>query len=163
MTQGFSGCEIVELSVQIEKNGKDFYLEIAKLTDDPDAKAAVEYLAHAEERHIKVFSEMFDATCEYSPQGAYPDEYFAFMNSLASSYVFTQKDKGKEIASKTKDFAEGINLGIQFEKDSILFYEGMRRILPGKDQEKIEQIIGEEKSHLRQLCMLKGGCRDEKG
>jgi rubrerythrin len=92
---------------------------------------------------------------KYEPPEAYPGEYFAYMNALASSYVFTQKDKGEEAAKNTKNDEEAIGLGIGFEKESILFYVGMKKVVPEHDHKVIDELIMQEQSHLEQLSDLK--------
>jgi len=156
MEKKFSGCEIVELGIHIEENGRDFYSTLARKTHNPQAVAIFEYLAGEEEKHIDTFRKIHAITCSYEPKEAYPEEYFAYMNSLASQYVFTQKNKGGKIAMGVKDYNEGIDLGIQFEKDSIHFYEEIKKIVPDKEKELIDQLISEERKHLKQLCDLKG-------
>ncbi|MFH1877733.1 MAG: ferritin family protein [Candidatus Omnitrophota bacterium] len=163
MDRYFSACEIVEMGIQIEKNGADFYNGLADMAKNPEARAVFEHLAQAEERHIEVFQRISSDNCRYEPEGAYPDEYFSYMNALAGQYVFTRKDKGAELARTVKSYEEGIKLGINMEKDSILFYEEMRRIIPDSDRHLIDGLIAEEKKHLRELCELKGGCSDEEG
>ena len=79
------------------------------------------------------------------------------MKALAGEYVFTKKDKGKEIAGDVKSDKEAVGLGIGFEKDSIVFYEGMKKVVPAYDHNAIEQLIQQEQSHLVQLSDLKKG------
>jgi rubrerythrin len=79
------------------------------------------------------------------------------MNALASEYVFTQKDKGKEIAKKAVGDKEAIDLGINFEKDSIVFYEGMKKVIPEYDLKLVDQLIAQEQKHLQILSDLKHG------
>ncbi len=77
------------------------------------------------------------------------------MNALASEYVFTQKDKGSEIAKDITSDKEAVDLGIGFEKDSIIFYVGMKKVVPDYDQKVIDELIMQEYDHLRQLTDLK--------
>jgi rubrerythrin len=77
------------------------------------------------------------------------------MNALASEYVFTQKDKGTHIAKTIKSDMEAINMGIGFEKDSIIFYEGMKKMVPEYDLEVLDELIAQEQKHLMQLLELK--------
>ncbi|MBD3380040.1 MAG: hypothetical protein GF408_06235 [Candidatus Omnitrophica bacterium] len=163
MADSFSACEIVELGIQIEKNGKEFYMALAGKTGEPEARKAFKELAEAEEQHISVFEKIFKGACDYEPREAYPEEYFAYMNALASQYVFTRKGKGAEVAGSVSDYAEGITLGIGFEKDSILFYQEMKNMVPESDRGLVERLISEEKEHLSRLCSLKGGCDREEG
>ena len=151
----FAGSEIVEIGVQIEKNGRDFYNTLFKQSKNAKLKEIYKYLAAEEEKHIAVFQKILDSLEKYEPAEAYPGEYFAYMNALASEYVFTQKEKGEEIAKKLKNDKEAVDKGISFEKDSIVFYEGMKRLVPEYDKKIIDELISQEQSHLIQLTDLK--------
>jgi len=151
----FAGSEIVELGIQIEKNGRDFYNALVKQTKNQEAKRTFKYLAEEEKKHIEVFSKILDSVHKYEPPESYPGEYFAYMNALARDYIFTQKDKGEQIAKKTKNDREAIDWGIRFEKDSILFYQGMKKVIPEYDHRVVDELIAQEQSHLQQLSDLK--------
>ena len=151
----FAGSEIVELGVQVEKNGRDFYDTLVRRSKHKDVKEIFKYLAGEEEKHIAIFQRILDKLEKYEPPESYPGEYFAYMNALASDYVFTKKDKGKEIAKNITSDKEAVDMGIGFEKDSILFYEGMRRVVPEYDHKVLDELIRQEQNHLRQLSDLK--------
>ncbi len=151
----FSGCEIIEMGIQIEKNGRDFYKTLAEASDSPEAKEVFEYLAKEEEGHIDVFQKLSEGLCDYEPKEVYTDEYFAYLRALAEQYVFTQKDKGKKIAEKVKTSQEGLELGIQFEKDSILVFEEMKKFVSEKNRGLVDKLIAEEKKHLSRLSEIK--------
>jgi rubrerythrin len=151
----FSGSEMVEIGIQIEKNGRDFYNTLASKSKNEKSKNIFEYLAGQEEKHMEVFQGILGSVEKYEPAEAYPGEYSAYMNSLASGSVFTQKDKGKEIAKKLKNEQEAIDIGIKAEKDSIVFYEGMKKVVPEYDQKIIDEVIKQEQGHLKQLQDLK--------
>ena len=155
MANIFAGSEIVELGIQIEKNGRDFYNAIAKQSKSQKAKDIFKYLAGEEEKHIAVFQKILDSVHKYEPPESYPGEYFAYMNALASEYVFTQKDKGSQIAKTVTSDKEAIARGMGFEQDSIIFYEGMKKVVPEYDLEVVQQLIEQEQDHLRQLLDLK--------
>jgi rubrerythrin len=151
----FAGSEIVELGIQIEKNGRDFYNAVIEQSKNQKAKETFKYLAGEEEKHIAVFQNILDSVHKYEPPESYPGEYFAYMNALARDYVFTQKDKGREIAKNVKGDKEAINLGIGFEKDSIIFYVGMKKVVPEYDHKIVDKLITQEQDHLRQMSELK--------
>lgn len=161
MGGSFSACEIVELAIQIEENGRDFYLALEDLADDPEIIKVFKYLSDAEEKHIAAFRTVFNATCSYEPGGVYPEEYFAYMNSLASQYVFTQEGKGIEMGKKVKSCEDGIDLGIKFEEESIVFYEGMKKVIPEASGEIVDKLIAQEREHLKTLIEIKGGYSNE--
>ena len=155
MANVFGGNEIVEIGVQIEKNGKDFYETLIRQSKIQKAKDIYKFLAEEEKKHIATFQKMLKSIQKYEPPEAYPDEYFAYLRALAGSCIFTERNKGSEIAKNIKDDREAINLGIEFEKDSILFYTEMKKAVPEYDQKTIDKLIIEEQDHLQKLSELK--------
>ena len=152
----FSGSEVVEVGIQIEKNGKDFYDTLAVQSKDQKAVGIFKHLAGEEEKHIADFERILNSVVKYEPQEAFPGEYFAYMNDLAGEHVFTQKDKGIEIAKTIKSDKEAVESGIKFEKDSIVFYEGMKKVVPENGLKVIDTLIAQEQQHLKVLSELKG-------
>jgi len=152
----FAGSEIAELGIQIEKNGKDFYETVLSDSKNEAAKRLFKYLAGEEEKHIAVFQKILIATEKYEPVESYAGEYFSYMRALAAECIFTKKNKGKETGKKIKSDKEAVELGIGFEKDSIIFYEGMKKVVPEYDHKIVNALIAQEQSHLTQLTELKG-------
>ncbi len=151
----FAGSEIVEIGIQIEKNGRDFYHTLASRSKDKKSKDIFQYLAGQEEKHMEVFQRILGSIEKYEPAEAYPGEYSAYMNALAGESVFTKENKGREIAGKVKNDKEAIGIGIQAEKDSIVFYAGMKKAVPEHEQKIIDEVIAQEEGHLKQLVELK--------
>lgn len=151
----FSGSEIVELGIRIEKNGRNFYDILSGNAKNAEAKKVFKYLTGEEEKHIVIFQKILDKTEKYEPDAVYADEYLNYMNVLASEYIFTQKDKGEEIAKKITSDKEAVDTGIKFEKDSIVFYEGMLKYVPEFDRQVVGELILQEQNHLKQLLDLK--------
>jgi rubrerythrin len=151
----FAGGEIVEMGVQIEKNGRDFYRAVAAKSKAKKAREAFDFLAGEEEKHIAAFERILKSVQAYEPPEAYPGEYFAYMKALADGHVFTKKAKGEEAAKSAASDKKAIEIGIGFEKDSIIFYEGMKRVAPEDDRKIIDQLILQEEGHLTQLSELK--------
>ena len=59
------------------------------------------------------------------------------------------------MAEKTTSDIEAINIGLEAEKNSILFYSVMRDLVPERDREVVDRIIEQEKKHLVHLSHLK--------
>ncbi|MFH1868457.1 MAG: ferritin family protein [Candidatus Omnitrophota bacterium] len=156
----FAGSEIVELGIQVEVNGKEFYDGIAEKSKNPDAKKVFSSLAMEEEKHVEDFKKILDPVSKYEPVESYPEEYFSYINAVAREHIFTKKDKGREIAKAVSTDKQAIEMAIGFEKDSILFYEGVKRIVPEHDKKLLDKLIEQEKIHLQKLWDLrksKGG------
>lgn len=155
MANVFSGSEIVEVGIQIEKNGRDFYREVKNCSQDETSKKAFEYLMEAEENHIRTFEKILSSVKTFKQPESYEGEYFSYMKALADEHIFTGKNAGCSMAEKASSDAEAVEMGIGFEKDSIRFYEGMKKIVPERDHGLLDALIREEKEHLRELGDLK--------
>jgi len=83
----FAGSEVVEIGIQIEKNGKDFYNTLVSQSENDKAADIFKYLAAEEEKHIAVFQKILDVVEKHEPPEAYPGEYFSYMNALAKEHV----------------------------------------------------------------------------
>lgn len=151
----FAGSEIVEIGIQIEKNGRDFYNTLGNKSKNSATQGIFKFLAAEEEKHILAFQKILDSVEKYEPAESYPGEYFAYMNALAGQYIFTKKGKGEEVAKKIKSDKEAVDMGIGFEKDSIIFYEGMKKVIPEYDQKTVDELIIQEQSHLVKLMNLR--------
>lgn len=92
---------------------------------------------------------------KYEPPSAFSDDYFAYLRAFSEEYVFTKQRKGEEIAQNVEDELETVKIGINAEKDSILFYNEMRKLVLKDAQETIDKLIEEEQKHLRKLSELK--------
>ncbi|MBI4335359.1 MAG: ferritin family protein [Candidatus Omnitrophica bacterium] len=151
----FLGSEIVELGIQIEKNGMDFYDVLSKKSPNKIAREVFKFLKGEEERHIQAFQKVLESAREYEPAESYQGEYIAYMRALAREHVFTQRDKGAQVARTVKTDTEAVDLGIGFEKESIVFYEGMKKVVPEYDIKIVEELMAQEQTHLQKLLGLK--------
>ncbi|OGS20530.1 MAG: hypothetical protein A2252_09735 [Elusimicrobia bacterium RIFOXYA2_FULL_39_19] len=155
MPNFFSPGEIVQLGVAIEKNGKDFYSAVAAASESAQAREIFKFLSLEEEKHIIVFTSILSTVEKYEPPEAYTEEYFAYLRALAESHVFTKKDEGKKIAAKVKSDKEAIDLALGFERDSILFYYEMKKLVLQDSHKAIDRLIAQEQEHLLKLSEIK--------
>lgn len=157
MSYDFNADDIFEMAQQIEKNGAAFYRKAAEGMQDSDNKAMLLELASMEDRHEKTFVEMRSElsakekeSTVFDPQG----EAAMYLKALADTRVFFEKSIDPN--SMTAILKEAITA----EKDSIVFYLGMKELVSeslGRD--KVENIIKEEMGHIR---LLAGKLREQK-
>jgi rubrerythrin len=151
----FSGSELVNIAIGIERNGLAFYQSLTRTGKDLMARGTYKYLADMEKKHIKTFQDMLDTVSEYKPPEIYTEEYQLYLKALVDSVVFTDDKVARQMAEKITSSAEAIQIGLGAEKDSILYYSEMRNLVRERDRKVVDRIIEEEKSHLRQLSELK--------
>ncbi len=155
MSISFSGSELINIAIGIERRGITFYDIMTKSTENAIARDTFQYLVDVEREHIRIFQGMLAEADKYQIPESYAGEYAAYLQALVDSAVFTDDMLTSEIATKANSDIEALELAIGAEKDSILFYYEMRNITPRRAQPTVNKIIAEEKTHLRQLSELK--------
>ena len=155
MSVSFSGNELINIAIGIERRGIAFYDIMTKSTDSAEARDIFKRLADKEREHMQVFREMLDESEKFQPAETYPGEYAAYLQALVDGAVFTDDVITSELASQADSDIEAIELAINAEKDSLLFYYEMKDIIPRQAQPAVDRILAEEKSHLTQLTALK--------
>lgn len=155
MSISFSGSELINIAINIERRGIVFYDIMSKSTQDATARDTFQYLTDMERQHIQIFQDMLGEADEYQPSETYGGEHAAYLQALADSAVFTDDAITSEMATGADSDIKAIELAIGAEKDSILFYYEMRDLIAARAATMVNKIIAEEKSHLRQLSELK--------
>ena len=155
MSIAFSGSELVNIAIGIERRGVIFYDTLVKSTKNAATRDVFQNLADVERDHIQIFQNILTEAEKYQIPEAYAAEYAAYLQALVDNAVFTDDFITSELATKTSSDIEALELAINAEKDTILFYYGMKEITPKSALSTLNKIITEEKRHLRQLSELK--------
>jgi rubrerythrin len=155
MTILFTGGDLINTAIDIERRGVIFYDIMAKSTENDLARETFQNLADMEREHIKIFEGMLSGTEKSGTDADDSAEYAAYLQSLVDSAVFTDDLVASEMATQADSDLEALELAISVEKDSILFYYEIRGVMTAKFRPLVDRVIAEEKSHLRQLAELK--------
>jgi rubrerythrin len=155
MSIAFSASELINIAIGIERRGITFYDIMAKSTDDEAAREIFQNLADMEREHILIFQDMLGEADKYKLPETRHEEYADYLQALVDSAVFTDDAITSEMATQADSDIKAVELGINAEKDSLLFYYQMKEIMPQPALTMINRIIGEEKSHLHQLTEIK--------
>ena len=149
MSYDFNADDVFEMAEQMERNGGKFYRTAADSVDDSTNKDFLLELAAMEDQHEKTFkamraeiSDQEKASTVFDPEG----EAALYLRALADTRVFFEK----EIDVTT--MRNILKSAIEAEKDSIVFYLGMKEAVPenlGKG--RLDHIIKEEMGHIRLL------------
>ena len=148
----FSGYEIGEMAIQIERNGKAFYEELARKSNEADMRTFFKYLADQEDVHLERFKELRDRLSKEGYIAPYDwDEARDYLAALVSKEVFADENMGARLAKEAPDEATAFDAAIGLEKDSLLFYHEMMRFVNKQDHPLIEAIAEEERKHITDL------------
>jgi rubrerythrin len=127
---------------------------MAGATKNAAAAEVFRYLADMEREHLQTFQGML-AQADKFQFSETAGEYAVYLQALVDSAVFSDEVIASKLARGAESDIAALELAIGAEKDSILFYYEMRDIMPKRAQPTVSKIIGEEKSHLKQLSELK--------
>jgi rubrerythrin len=162
MSYDFNADEVFEMAEQIERNGVRFYREAAENISDASVRQLFLDLAAMEAEHEKVFASMrADLPDEereptvFDPEG----EAALYLRALADLQVFGEEAEEDFIPSgdlpEKEKIRKILRAAIGLEKESIVFYLGMKELVPARfGKDKIDKIIREEMGHIRLLSGL---------
>jgi rubrerythrin len=150
----FSGRELVSIGMGIEVNGAAFYDSLAGCAKDDSVKTTYRQLADKEREHVQTFQKMLSSVSDYDPPETLTEEYEAYMRALVDSLVFTDEKTACDLARRMSSDLEAVRTALIAEKDSILFYTEMRDLVRAAERHVVDQLIAEEKSHVRELTEL---------
>jgi rubrerythrin len=167
MSFEFNADEILEMAEQIERNGARFYRKAAELVKDAAVSKLLQDLALWEDGHKRVFANMrADLAHQEREQMVFDPEHEAsmYLRAMADGHVFdarvdpTDTLTGKELAQDI------LQMAIGQEKDSIVFYTGLKEMISETaGRERIEEIIKEEMGHIgflsREIAVLSSNVR----
>lgn len=149
MIYDFNAEDVFEMAEQIERNGAEFYRKAAADITDPDAENFLLDLAAMEDDHEKTFSAMRKKLpkAEKTPTAFDPEgEAVSYIKALADTRIFFEKE------IDTTSLQAILKAAILAEKDSIVFYLGMKDLVPESlGQSRLDDIIKEEMSHIKLL------------
>jgi len=82
------------------------------------------------------------------------DEYRRYLVALVDSNMLPDQDAARRLAREAGNEIEAVDIALQMEKNTILFYQELQRLL-GPQVAALQTILDEERSHVYQLNELK--------
>lgn len=144
----FSIIEVIEQAVQTEKLGYQFYIMMVEKFKKEDGLVKLfSDLAQKELRHEKTFAELKDVIGDSEPEGW--EEASQYMRAIVESEFFLGKNKALPSMEKIQSVEDAVNFALGFEKETLLYFYAISRLV--KEKEIVEEIINEERSHVRWL------------
>jgi len=152
----FSSDEIIELAIQIERNGFLFYDQALKRKDlTENSRKILEHLRQEEINHKNTFKAMRVSDTEQLGDLVNWQEAAAYLKSIAATHIFNKKNASIKLAIEAENEQDIIRNAIQFEKDTLLFFYSLCRNTDDEGSKKIiDRIIDEEVGHVTELCKM---------
>ena len=153
MCEEIDAVEVFKIAEKVERDGADFYQKAAQLFNESDLKTAFLELADWELGHEKLFAQMRKQLGQdgYEVRSCSSSEYKA----LAGLNVFAMNSDPASWLHANLTKEQVIKKAISSERDTIVYYEGLKSFVSGTTAgTKIDEIIKEEKAHIVTLTQM---------
>ncbi len=154
----YSIAEVIEQAVRTEKLGYQFYTTMAdRFREDIGLKKLFETLGAKELVHEKRFSELKEITGLDEPEGW--EEVSEYLRAIVESEFFLGKNKALPALEHVDSVENAVNFAMGFEKETLLYFHTVRDVV--KEKDVVDEIINEEKSHLRWLSEFRENFKNQ--
>ncbi len=145
----FSAKEIIDLAIKLEKNGEAVYRDAIGNVLNPGLVPLLEWMADEEVKHANWFADL-KHNLETHNENPFAEEMSReLFNEMLGEKNFSLKDVD---FSSIETVEELIEVFIEFEKDSIIFYEVLKPFVEDPAARNyLQKIIEEEKHHIDRL------------
>ena len=145
----FTLSEIIDLAIRIEKNGENAYRKAQEEVSNPSLASILQWLAEEEVEHEKWFTRLKEKAGTLAEDPKLEEMGKAILQGVLGDQAFSIKDAD---FSKTEDINSLLELSVEFEKDTVLFYEMLSAFIDDEETlHQLDKIIEEEKRHVQLL------------
>lgn len=148
----FTATEILDIAIRLEKNGEKTYRDAMKTVSDPEILSMLNWMAGEEAAHAQWFAELKDG-CETGERNPLAEEMGrGMLEDLLDGQVFSLQEVD---FSKIRRLGELVEIFIEFEEDTILFYQFLESFVQEDTPlRQLKKIISEEHRHVEKLKSL---------
>ena len=141
--------DIIDLAIQIEENGEKVFRNAAQRISHAPIAALLQWLADEEVKHAEWFSQFKQRVGKTTYDRQLYEKGKNVLLGLLRDQKFALTDVDFSKMDQVKNLFE---LAIEFERDTVLFYEMIRFLIKEKETlNHLAAIIEEENSHIRIL------------
>jgi rubrerythrin len=145
----FTIRDILELAVQIERNGQSFFRDALEKDIDPEFAAVLQWMAEEESGHIEWFERLKNTVPVSTQESQMEKMGREVLGNILGNQRFSLSDMDLK---QIKDIDMLVEKLIEFENDTVLFYEMIKTAVNDKNTVKhLDMIIAEEKQHSQKL------------
>jgi len=151
----FNANEIFEMAEEMERNGAKFYRKAAENASDKQTKQMLLDMADMEDGHLKTFEEMRGQLSGQEKGWTVfdPDnQSVLYLQAMADARGYEGKIAPTKELTGNETTTEIIEIALNSEKESVVFYFGLKGLVPVRaGRDKVEAIIKEELGHITTL------------
>ena len=146
--------EVIQMAVQMEELGRDFYEALGGATGDPRVFQLCHRLAAEEDKHREVFRRLHSDLAARGESVMLADEQTAAARHRIRERVVPTSETIRQVACGG-NVIDALNMAVKMEAEAVRFYTHLAGSLPPGNS--IEAVIAEERTHLRLLSAVRCG------
>ncbi len=147
-TEMFGIEDIINLAVQIEENAEKVLRGAATQVGNPALVSLLHWLADEEVKHAEWFCKLKEKAKTTIEDPELEGAGKAILQGILGDQTFSLQDVDFPKVHQIDDLLKRV---VEFEEDTILFYEMIRSYVEAEDLNDFDKIIEEERSHIRIL------------
>ncbi len=155
MAMKFSPTEVLEMAVELEKRGIAFYRNLYNTSRDDSSKEVFSFLQQEEERHLEYFAEMIEKISDSPKYYETMDETTEYLGAVVENGVLGKVLNGVDLTGGDTSVSRALEVGMEVEKESVVFYQGMEPMVPEEKKDILSQVVQEERRHFLKLSKMK--------
>lgn len=145
----FTVGDILDLAILIENNGETVYRDAAKKISNLSLISMLQWLADEEAEHAARFEEMKEKAEKTIDDPKLEEMGRDIFLGVMGDQSFSLQDANFLKINEVKDL---LSVAIEFEKDTVLFYEMLLSFIDDEEtKDGLNTIITEENEHIRKL------------
>jgi len=145
----FSAREILDFAIKIERNAEDLYREAANKMENPEIGSLLLFLADEERRHAEWFQQRKETIKLEGDAAEMERLYGTLLRDMIGDQAFSLAETDLSRMDQVKALLE---LAVEFEHDTILFYETLHSLIDDEDTSaRVREIITDENEHVQLL------------
>lgn len=155
MEEVFSQEDVIKTALKLEQISKAFYEAAAQKATDPEMTKIFQFCATEENKHIDILQKIFDEMKSGSIKiTASTPKDLLYLKFLVESYIAQGADRAINLTKTASTPLEVINYAMELERDGMLFFLKLYRLVRGKGRSLITKLIKEEETHIFELSQL---------
>ncbi len=142
----FTAEEILDMAIRLEQNGETVYRQAMEKISDPDFLEMLEWISREEMKHAEWFEELKDRLTDRPENPISEEMHKEMFEEMIGEQSFSLREVDFSEIDSMDDL---VHVFIEFEKDTVLFYEMLQPFIQEEEAlNQLTKIIAEENRHI---------------
>lgn len=149
MAEQFLLEDVFNVMIELETMGNQLYAQMSQMTNHAKLKLLFEKLSEVELAHKELYLSLKKEIITFNREKV-NDEYKSYIAAMLKETI-TFLNQNQNVTK----FEDGYKVAVRLEEDTILFLSELRQIVDSGFYVVIDEIIEQEKMHLKSLAEYK--------